>query len=105
MSAKRDYYQVLGLDRQATGDQIKRAFRRLARQYHPDVNRDPDAETRFKEINEAYEVLSDQDKRTMYDRFGHAGPQAGFGGFGDFTGFGGNGRGGNDRRPVDALRA
>jgi len=84
MSAKRDYYTVLGVDRQATEEEIKKAFRRLARQYHPDVNKSPDAEARFKEINEAYEVLSDREKRAMYDRFGHAGPQAGFGGFGDF---------------------
>ena len=92
MSAKRDYYEVLGLDRQASQEQIKKAFRRLARQYHPDVSSSPDAEARFKEINEAYEVLSDNEKRAMYDRFGHAGPQAGFGGFGsygDFSGFGG----------------
>jgi len=89
MSAKRDYYEVLGVDRQATDTDIKKAFRRLARQYHPDVNKSPDAEARFKEINEAYEVLSDSDKRSVYDRFGHAGPQAGFGGFGDFAGFGG----------------
>lgn len=91
MSSKRDYYKVLGVDRDATDADIKKAFRRLARQYHPDVNKDGDAETRFKEINEAYEVLSDREKRAMYDRFGHAGPQAGFGtgGFGDFSGFGG----------------
>jgi molecular chaperone DnaJ len=89
MSAKRDYYQVLEVDRQATEADIKKAFRRLARQYHPDVNKNADAETRFKEINEAYEVLSDREKRAAYDRFGHAGPQAGFGGFGDFSGFGG----------------
>ena len=90
MSAKRDYYQVLGVDRQATDEQIKKSFRRLARQYHPDVNKEPDAEAKFKEINEAYEVLSDQEKRAMYDRFGHAGPQAGFGGsYTDFSGFGG----------------
>jgi len=91
MSAKRDYYDVLGVARQASGEEIKKAFRRLARQYHPDINRSPDAEAKFKEINEAYEALSDREKRAMYDRFGHAGPQAGFGGFGgggDF-GFGG----------------
>jgi len=88
MSAKRDYYEVLGVDRQATDEEIKKAFRRLARQYHPDVNKSPDAEAKFKEINEAYEVLSENDKRAAYDRFGHAGQQAGFGGFGDF-GFGG----------------
>ena len=84
MSAKRDYYEVLGVGRQATQEEIKKAFRRLARQYHPDVNKNPDAEARFKEINEAYEVLSDPEKRAVYDRFGHAGPQAGFGGSGDF---------------------
>ncbi len=88
MSAKRDYYEILGVSRQATEEEIKKAFRRLARQYHPDVNKSPDAEARFKEINEAYEVLSDREKRALYDRFGHTGPQAGFGGFGDF-GFGG----------------
>jgi len=80
MSAKRDYYEVLGLNRGATPEEIKKAFRRLARQYHPDVNKEADAETRFKEINEAYEVLSDQDKRAAYDRFGHAASQPGFGG-------------------------
>jgi molecular chaperone DnaJ len=88
MSAKRDYYDVLGVNRQATEEEIKKAFRRLARQYHPDMNKSPEAEAKFKEINEAYEILSDSEKRSMYDRFGHTGPQAGLGGFGDF-GFGG----------------
>jgi molecular chaperone DnaJ len=79
MSSKRDYYEVLGVSRTASQDEIKRAFRRLARQYHPDINKAPDAEARFKEINEAYEVLSDADKRAMYDRFGHSGPGMGAG--------------------------
>lgn len=88
MSSKRDYYEVLGVSREASADELKRAYRRLARQYHPDINKDAGAEEQFKEINEAYEILSDQDKRARYDRFGHAGVQnggaggAGFGGFG-----------------------
>ena len=90
---KRDYYEVLGVPQGASGDDIKKAFRRLAMQYHPDRNKEADAEARFKEIGEAYEVLSDSEKRAAYDRFGHAGlkgmefgrPFEGFdfGGFGD----------------------
>ena len=83
----RDYYDVLGVAKDANKNDIKKAFRGLARQYHPDVSEDPDAETKFKEINEAYEVLSDDDKRARYDRFGHAGVSGGAGGFGGATGF------------------
>jgi molecular chaperone DnaJ len=89
MADKRDYYEVLGVSRSASGEEIKRAYRNLARKYHPDVNKSADAEVKFKEINEANEVLSDDNKRRMYDRLGHAGvgasapdPTAGFGGFG-----------------------
>jgi len=89
MSNKRDYYDILGVGRGASEEEIRRAYRRLAREYHPDVSTAADAEDRFKEINEAYEVLSDSEKRTMYDRFGHAGPAgAGWPGSGDFGGFG-----------------
>ncbi|MGD1993570.1 MAG: molecular chaperone DnaJ [Anaerolineae bacterium] len=79
MNSKRDYYEVLGVDRSASADDIKRAYRRLARQYHPDVCDLPDAEARFKEINEAYQVLSSPEKRGAYDRFGHAGMGRGAG--------------------------
>lgn len=89
MAAKRDYYETLGIARGASEDDIKKAFRRLARQYHPDVNKDKGAEARFKEVNEAYEVLGDPQKRAAYDRFGHAGVsnEAG-GGANPFEGFG-----------------
>jgi curved DNA-binding protein CbpA len=85
LAAKRDYYEVLGVPRDAGDDEIKKAFWKLAKQYHPDVNPDDkDAEEKFKEANEAYEILSDADKRSKYDQFGHAGvdPTAydGFGG-------------------------
>jgi molecular chaperone DnaJ len=89
--AKRDYYEVLGVDRSADKESIKKAFRRLAQRYHPDVNKTPEAEATFKEINEAYQVLSDDQKRAAYDRFGHAGVQGAggmgsdFGGFSDFS--------------------
>ena len=84
--AQRDYYEVLGLERGASADDLKSAFRQLARKYHPDVNKNAGAEEQFKEINEAYAVLSDPDKRAAYDRFGHAGVN-GMGGAGspDFT--------------------
>jgi len=91
---KRDYYEVLGLSKGATADEIKKAYRKLAKKYHPDMNPgDKTAEAKFKEVNEAYEVLSDPDKKAKYDQFGHAGVDpnfaAGGGGFGgfDFGGF------------------
>ncbi len=87
--SKRDYYEVLGVAKTVTPDEIKKAYRVLAKKYHPDVNKEPGAEERFKEINEANEVLSDPQKRAQYDRFGHAGPQGGFG-QGGFSGFSGN---------------
>jgi len=82
--SNRDFYEILGVGRNAGDDEIKAAFRKLARQYHPDVNKEPDAEERFKEINEAYGVLSDADKRARYDRFGREG-LGNTGGFHDYT--------------------
>lgn len=102
--SKQDYYEVLGISRDASVDEIKKAYRKLARQYHPDVNKEHDAEAKFKEVKEAYDTLSDSNKRARYDQFGHEDPQAGFGGagfggadFGDFGDifdmfFGGGGR-------------
>jgi len=81
---QRDFYDILGVPRNASLDEIKAAFRRLARQYHPDVSKEADAEERFKEINEAYGVLSDTEKRARYDQFGHAG-LGDLGGMPDFT--------------------
>ncbi len=73
MANKRDYYEILGIDRSANADEIRRAFRQLAKKYHPDVSKEPEAEAKFKEINEAYAVLSDAERRAAYDRYGHAG--------------------------------
>ena len=98
--SKRDYYEVLGVSKTATQDELKKAYRKLARKYHPDLNKDnPEAEEKFKECNEAYDVLSDEQKRAQYDQFGHAafenggmgGGPGGFGGFGGAGGFGGSG--------------
>jgi molecular chaperone DnaJ len=91
MATKRDYYEVLGIERNATDEDIKRAFRKLAFKYHPDHNHNDSSGEAFKEINEAYEVLSDREKRAAYDRYGHAGMESAFGkGFEgmDFGGFG-----------------
>ncbi|SFS82419.1 molecular chaperone DnaJ [Marininema halotolerans] len=85
--SKRDFYEVLGVGREASSDEIRKSYRKLARQYHPDVNKSPDAEEKFKEATEAYEVLRDPQKKANYDRFGHADPNAAGAGFG---GFGGN---------------
>lgn len=94
--SKRDYYEVLGLSKGASEQEIKRAYKRLAAKHHPDKNQgSKDAEEKFKEIKEAYEVLGDSEKRTMYDQYGHqAFEQGGFGGGGGFSGFGGGGFGG-----------
>ena len=72
MATKRDYYDILGVSKTASAAELKSAYRKLALQWHPDRNKSPDAETRFKEINEAYQVLSDSKKKQTYDQFGHA---------------------------------
>lgn len=108
MATKTDYYATLGVDRGATDAEIKKAFRKLAQQWHPDVNSDPTAHARFTEINEAYQVLSDPERRQRYDVFGSAGVEgdpnmAGFGGFADifdaFFGGAAGGAGGRRGRP------
>ena len=112
---KRDYYDILGVSRNASEDDLKKAFRKLAFQYHPDRNKEASAEEKFKEINEAYQVLSDPEKRSQYDRFGHAGLGGsasagdgfgGFSGFGDIfdSFFGGSGFGGSTRSRNSARR-
>ena len=106
--AKRDYYEVLGVDKSASDDEIKKAYRKIAIKYHPDRNpNNKEAEEKFKEAAEAYDVLRDPQKRQQYDQFGFNGPQGGFGGFGGGAGmnmddifsmfgdiFGGHGGGG-----------
>ena len=95
MAEKRDYYEVLGVAKTASEDEIKSAYRKLAKKYHPDLNPgNAEAEAKFKEVNEAYGVLSDADKRAKYDQYGTADPLAGFGGGGFCGGFGGFGSGG-----------
>ncbi len=121
MADKRDYYEVMGLQKGASEDEIKKAYRKLAKQYHPDLNPgNAEAEAKFKEVGEAYEVLSDKDKRARYDQFGHAGVDPNYGGggyggspfgqdidlgdifnsvFGGFGGFGGSRRSANPNAP------
>ncbi len=114
-----DYYQILGVSRDASKEELKRSYRRLARKYHPDVNKEPGAEERFKEINRAYEVLSEPETRSRYDRFGEAGVSSGagasgfeygdMGGFADifesiFSGFGGAGGPTTSRRRTGPVR-
>ena len=115
MADKQDYYQTLGVEKNASEDDIKRAYRKLAKKYHPDMNPgNAEAEQKFKEVNEAYGILSDAEKRSQYDQFGHAafepgaGGGAGFGGFGGFdfgdifsSFFGGGGGGGRRNGPID----
>lgn len=86
MPSKRDYYEVLGIKKDATKQEIKKAYRKLAKLFHPDVNKSPDAEEKFKEVQEAYEVLSDEQKRAAYDQYGHAGTSGFQGGFEGFPG-------------------
>ena len=93
MANKRDYYDVLGLKKGASDDEIKKAYRTLAKKYHPDISKEENAETKFKEVQEAYDTLNDPQKKAAYDQYGHQGSPfggggQGFEGFGDFGGFG-----------------
>ena len=94
MTQQKEYYQILGVSRDASEEEIKKAFRQQALKYHPDRNQDPGADEKFKEINEAYQVLSDPEKRKLYDQYGYEGLRnaangsAGFSGFEDLGGFG-----------------
>ncbi|MBG9988162.1 molecular chaperone DnaJ [Aerococcaceae bacterium DSM 111176] len=94
MAGKRDYYDVLGVSKDASEAELKKAYRKLSKQYHPDINQEEGAEEKFKEVTEAYEVLSDQQKRAAYDQYGHASTDPNFGGGGFGGGFGGFGGGG-----------
>lgn len=90
MATKKDYYEVLGLTKGASDDEIKKAYRKLSKKYHPDINKEADAEEKFKEISEAYEILSDSQKKAAYDQYGHAGTDPNYGGgFSGFEGFNG----------------
>ena len=109
--SKRDYYEALGLSKGASTDEIKKAYRRLAKKYHPDVSKEENAIEKFKEVQEAYEVLNDDQKRAQYDQFGHAGTNQGFDGFGGGGDFGFEdifssffGGGGGRRRDPNAPR-
>ena len=109
--AKRDYYEVLGVNKSATEAEIKSAFRKLAKKYHPDLNKEADAAEKFKEVQEAYDVLSDENKRKTYDQFGHAAFEQGAGGgnpygsYGGFSGFDTSGFGFDDIDLGDILNA
>ena len=111
MAQKRDYYEVLGVNKSATDAEIKKAYRKLAKKYHPDMNKDnPKAEELFKEVTEAYEVLSDKEKRKLYDQFGHAafdegvGQGGAYGAGGQGFGSGAGGFGGQGSMLMGLLR-
>ena len=91
MAEKRDYYEILGISKNASDEDIKSAFRKKALEYHPDRNKSKDAESKFKEVNEAYQILSDSEKKNRYDQFGHAGVSGAQSGGAGFEGFGGFG--------------